>query len=86
MNPTFCISTSTSAYSLQVDVPLSGLLPVVDENNNQYFATSSCPSYATTTQETIVLPPDFSVTVALGIFVWITVFFGMIFLVRKLTD
>lgn len=48
MPDTFCISTSTSAYPLQVVVPLSGTFTVQDANGNSYYATTSCPSVVET--------------------------------------
>jgi len=83
MNPSFCISTSTSEYPIFA----TGFLNVEDQDGNQYFATTSCPSYATTTVQTVVLPPDLSfLWMFLGIITWVTIFFSMVYLVRKLTD
>lgn len=50
---TFCISTTTSQYPLWV---VTGVTPVIDDNNNPYYATTSCPAI-TVISESVVSNP-----------------------------
>ncbi len=50
--PSYCISTSTPGYSLQI----TGGIFVTDENSNPYYATTTCPAITVINEQVITNP------------------------------
>jgi len=65
----YCISTTTSGFTLEVDVPVDGLLPVQDSQAYPYFAVPCSSASSTDWYDTQVLLPF-----VLAIVLWIVVF------------
>jgi len=71
----YCISTSTSGLALQVVVPVTGTLNVVDQQGNTYYATTTCTGTQTQTTITVDNP---NLDFALGLIFFLV---GMIFII-----